>query len=152
MAPSFMVSTMTLYGCSAPISVKTRSLSAVETTRPSTSPPWIARRVSSASIIRDVSSCNSSKSCWRVLCGSFIDSYSGFLRFQINAYKKPFRIRHVADEPPEWQRECFDERWGGNNVLSLGPLGLLVDIYHLEFVTACQVFITDSLDICDCLG
>src|SRR4030042_2472193 len=152
MAPSFMVSTMTLYGCSAPISVKTRSPSAVETTRPSTSPPRIARRVSSASIIRDVSSCNSSKSCWRVLYDLLIDSYSSILCFQINAYKKPFRIRHVADEPPEWRGEFLDERWGGNNLLSLGQLGLLVDVYHLEFVAACQVFLTDFPDTGDCLG
>jgi hypothetical protein len=79
-------------------------------------------------------------------------SFSRILGFQIDAYKQPFRIRHVADEPPQGQGEFLDERWGGDNLLPLGQLGLLVDVDHLEFVAACQVFATEFLDIGDCLG
>ena len=34
----------------------------------------------------------------------------------------------------------------------LASCGLLVDVYHLEFVAAYQVFFTEFLDIGDCLG
>ena len=59
-----------------------------------------------------------------------MDSHSLILGFKVDAYQKPFRIRHVADEFPQRQGEFLNKRRRGNNLLTFGQLGLLVDIDH----------------------
>jgi len=62
------------------------------------------------------------------------------------------RIGHVADELPQGQGEFLDERRGGNDLLSLGDIELLVDVDHIEFVAARQVLFTEFPDIVDGQG
>src|ERR1700687_4623889 len=105
-APSFIVSTRTRYGCSAPFRVKTCSPSGPETTIASTSPLPMARRESSASSRRNAGF----HSQPGVLYGCCLRlSFRHLPRPYVQSQEDPLRLRHVADEFAQRLRQFLDQ-------------------------------------------
>src|SRR6202171_4775169 len=144
-APSSIVSTSTRYGCSAPCSVKTWSPSGLDTSSASTSPIRIARSVSSSSAIRSVSFCDS---CARTF--PFFRFFIVLLRHrEVQTQHHAILIRKVSHQPPQRQRQRFNQRGCRQNLHILGQGGLLINVDDLQLVPAFQIHLAELPKILD---
>src|SRR5690349_12242691 len=108
----------------------------------STSPPWMARSVSSASASRASSSAMRLER--RDGAGRRVIR-SPRLRPQVEADQHPLLAGEVADEAPEGGRKHLDERGRRDDLLVGGEPRALVHVDHLQVVVALEVLLADAL-------
>src|SRR5262249_37741102 len=73
---------------------------------------------------------------------------SGMLpKLYVESHQDLFRIRHIADEFSERQRQLFNERRRGDDLTVLGQTRLLIDIDDFEIVAGSQCLFANLLDV-----
>src|ERR1022692_3404587 len=119
----------------------------------STSPERMARRVSSASLRRAT---NSRRERTGSFCGErffflsanlFPPSASYYFRIQVQSEEHFFKVRQVANDPSQREREQFNERGHRHNLLVPGQIRLLVNVDDFQVIPILQVLLTNPLDI-----
>jgi hypothetical protein len=66
---------------------------------------------------------------------------------QIEAEKDPVRAGHIANESAQGQRQTFNERGGGDDLLTPGEDRLLVNIYYLKIIAVMKVVLANFFDV-----
>src|SRR6266404_7200239 len=69
--------------------------------------------------------------------------------FQIQSEQYFFAVGQVADDTAQWKRQFLDQRRRGDDLLVACQLRMLIDICHLQSVTALEMLLANLFEILD---
>src|SRR5208337_11933 len=73
----------------------------------------------------------------------------GIDRPDVEADQDSFRVREVADDPPQGRRELLDQGGDGHDLVGAGQLGGLHEVDHLDGVAPLDVLLANPPEVVD---
>src|SRR5208337_4549243 len=67
----------------------------------------------------------------------------------VEADQDAFRVREVADDPPQGRRELLDQGGDGHDLVPAGQLGSLQEVDHFDGVPPLEVLLADPPEVVD---